>query len=133
MAHRVKVLGHTTRVRELLAGLDLLVSPVRYESYGLNVQEAICRGVPAIVSRSAGVAERYPPALADLLLEDPTDPRALVEKLLAWQSAGGAWRTRVEPLARELTGYSWQDMAAAFVDAASISRGRPAAIDARAS
>jgi glycosyltransferase involved in cell wall biosynthesis len=133
IADRVKVLGHTTRVRELLAALDLLVSPVRYESYGLNVQEALCRGVPAIVSRSAGVAERYPAALGDLLLDDPADARELAGKLLAWQAAAGAWRTRVEPLAKELIGYSWQDMAAAFVDAVSVSRGRAAATDARAS
>ena len=54
---RIRMLGFCDRVRDLLAAADLLVSPVRYEAYGLNVQEAICRGVPAIVSSAAGVAE----------------------------------------------------------------------------
>src|SRR4029078_13689650 len=55
----VKLLGFIEQVGEWLAAADLLVSPVRYEAYGLNVQEAICRGVPAMVSATAGVAERY--------------------------------------------------------------------------
>ncbi len=67
------MVGFTNRVSDILAAADVLVSPVRYESYGLNVQEAICCGVPAIVSRAAGVAERYPTELSDLLLPDPND------------------------------------------------------------
>lgn len=51
---RIRLLGYTERVTEVLAAADVLVSPVRYESYGLNVQEALCSGVPAIVSRRAG-------------------------------------------------------------------------------
>ena len=38
----------------------VLVSAPRHEAYGLNVQEAHCRGLPDLVSASAGVAERYP-------------------------------------------------------------------------
>ena len=133
LADRVKLLGHTTRIRELLAGLDLLVSPVRYESYGLNVQEAICRGVPAIVSRAAGVAERYPAALADMLLDDPADARELAARMRTWRAAGHGWRERVEPLSKDVISYSWKDMAAAFVDAASLQHGRLVQAGARAS
>ena len=43
---------------------DALVSPTRYEAYGLAVQEALCCGLPAIVSAEAGVAERIPPSWA---------------------------------------------------------------------
>ena len=71
LARRITLLGFTDRVSDLLAASDLLVSPVRYESFGLNVQEALAGGVPAIVSATAGVAELYPPALEDLLLENP--------------------------------------------------------------
>ena len=56
---RARFLGFTERVPELLAAADLVVSPARYESFGLNVQEALCEGVPTIVSAGAGVAERY--------------------------------------------------------------------------
>jgi glycosyltransferase involved in cell wall biosynthesis len=67
------LLGYREDVATILAASDLLASPTRYEAYGLNVHEAICRGVPALVSRSAGVAERYPPELRSWLLDDPDD------------------------------------------------------------
>src|SRR5439155_22053730 len=63
---RIRFLGFTDEVAKLLAAADLLVSPVRYESYGLNVQEALSRGVPAIVSANAGIAECFPSHLKGL-------------------------------------------------------------------
>jgi glycosyltransferase involved in cell wall biosynthesis len=119
LSHRIRVIGFTDRVQDLLAAADLLVSPVRYEAYGLNVQEAICRGVPAIVSAEAGVAERYGPALAPLLLPDPEDVADLVGKLLRWRSERELWSARFEQLAEELRGYSWRDMARRLVSIAS--------------
>lgn len=119
---RVRLLGATDRVFDLLAAADLLVSPVRYEPYGLNVQEAICRGVPALVSACAGVAERYPPELADAILSDPDDWRELAERLLRWRADMQGWRERFRPLGDMLRSYSWDEMAArivAFAEAAS--------------
>jgi len=112
--HRVRFLGFTEEVRELLAAADLLVSPVRYESYGLNVQEALCRGVPAIVSANAGIAERYPSRLRDLLLPNPEDAGDLVNRLLMWRSAIDYWRDRVIEFSKELRVYNWQKMAERF-------------------
>ena len=71
ISSRIKMLGFTDRVAELLAGCDVLVSPVRYEAYGLGVQEALCRGVPAIVSAAAGISERYPAELSGLIWTIP--------------------------------------------------------------
>src|SRR5207244_3761973 len=93
------------------AAADLLVSPVRYESYGLNVQEALCRGVPAIVSANAGIAERYPSCLRDLLLPDPEDADDLVFRMLMWRSGSDYWRNRVMEFAKELRIYCWPQMA----------------------
>ena len=117
LADRVHVLGQTDRIKDVLAAVDLLVSPVRYEPYGLNVQEALCRGIPALVSRTAGVAERFPPELADLLLDDPDNSDDLVRRLSLWRANVDAWKIRVAPLGRELRSYGWRDMAAAFVGA----------------
>src|SRR5439155_20974412 len=111
---RVRFLGFTDRVPQLLAAADLLVRPVRYESYGLNVQEALCRGVPAIVSQGAGVAERYPSELQDLLLPNPEDVDDLARRMLMWRSGLNYWRERVSRFSAELRAYSWQDMAARF-------------------
>ncbi|CAN5704416.1 hypothetical protein BH24ACI5_BH24ACI5_19290 [soil metagenome] len=116
VAGRVRLLGHTDRIRDVLAAVDLLVSPVRYEPYGLNVQEAICRGVPAVVSRNAGVAERYPADLADMLLNDPDSVEELANILRRWRPEAVEWKARVVPLGEELRAYGWEDMAEAFVE-----------------
>jgi glycosyltransferase involved in cell wall biosynthesis len=115
LQEQVRLLGITDRVVHLLAAADLLVSPVRYESYGLNVQEALCRGVPAMVSGRAGIAERYPADLRDLVLDDPEDVDALVERLLAWRESLDSWRARVAGFSAELRAYSWDRMAADIV------------------
>jgi glycosyltransferase involved in cell wall biosynthesis len=110
-AGRVRFLGFSDRIPDLLAAADLLVSAVRYESYGLNVHEALCRGVPAIVSAGAGVAERYPSYLRDLLLPDPEDIEDLVTRMLTWRSNVPYWQERVGDFSKELRTYSWRDMA----------------------
>ena len=62
----------------IFAACDLLIHPARYEAYGLAVHEALCRERPAIVTASAGVAERYPSDLSQLLLHDPDSADELV-------------------------------------------------------
>src|SRR5580704_8912281 len=115
LGHRIRLLGFTDQVKSVLAAADLLVSPVRYESYGLNVQEAICRGVPAMVSASAGVAEQYEAAFEALLLPNPEDAGGLVERLLAWRSKQEEWRLRFRPFGDRLRSRSWRDTAADIV------------------
>jgi glycosyltransferase involved in cell wall biosynthesis len=112
------MLGFTDNVPTLLAAADLLVSPALYEPYGLNVQEAITRGVPAIVSARAGVAERYPPELKDMLLDNPTDDVALASRLLAWSSQVEAIRERFQALGGTLRAYTEQMMARTILEAA---------------
>jgi glycosyltransferase involved in cell wall biosynthesis len=112
---RAMFLGFTDRIADLFAAVDLLVSPVRYESYGLNVHEAICCGVPAIVSACAGVAERYPAELADFLITNPDDVNELVTKLRCWRSDVEGFRRRIRPMEQALRSYSWRDMAQRIV------------------
>jgi len=71
LAQRVQFLGFRSDVPEILSACDALVAPTRYEAFGLGVQEALCTGLPALVSAEAGVAELYPEALQDLLVRDP--------------------------------------------------------------
>lgn len=112
---RIQMLGFSDRVRDLLAAADVLVSPSRYEAYGLNVQEAICRGVPAIVSSTAGVAERYGSECAELLLPDPEDVDDLVARLRAWRAHTAQWKSRFQRFGDTLRDYSWRDMARQMV------------------
>jgi glycosyltransferase involved in cell wall biosynthesis len=124
LEHRIRLLGFTDQVKSVLAAADLLVSPVRYESYGLNVQEAICRGVPAMVSASAGVAEQYEAEFRALLIPNPEDASDLVERLLAWRSNQEQWRARFQLFGDRLRSRTWRDTAADFVSI--VEKERPA-------
>lgn len=110
-----RFLGFRSDVARLLAGMDALVAPARYEPFGLGVLEALCCGLPAIVSASAGVCERYPPQLASLLLPDPEDPSALAARIEAVREQLGALRAGTLELSAELRRHSWAEMARQLV------------------
>jgi glycosyltransferase involved in cell wall biosynthesis len=111
MQERIRFLGFRSDVPHVLAACDALVAPTRYEAYGLGVQEALCTGLPALVSARAGVAERYPPALAELLLEDPDDARELESSLRNWRAHHERLRDAVRELSLQLRTRTWQVMA----------------------
>ena len=68
-----------------------------------------------VVSASAGVAERFPPDLADLLLGNPDDPGQLADRLRGWRRDLDAWPARVAPFSVALRARTWDDMSAEFV------------------
>ncbi|MFH5805796.1 glycosyltransferase, partial [Alienimonas sp. DA493] len=115
LAGSVQFLGQTDRVPELLAAADLLVAPTFYEPYGQGVHEALCRGVPALVTETAGVAERLPADLADLLLPAPPNAATLAERLRAWRANRAALAARTRAFSEELRSRDWEAMAAEFV------------------
>jgi glycosyltransferase involved in cell wall biosynthesis len=108
---RIRFAGFRTDVPDVLAALDALVHPARYEAYGLSVREALCRGVPAIVSASAGVAEHYLPELGELLIADPNDSEELRAKLLTWRRDMERLRSAIQPLSAALRSRTWDAMA----------------------
>lgn len=111
----VAFLGFRRDVPDVLRACDVLVSPTRYEAYGLNVHEALCCGLPALVSRSAGVAERYPAELDGLLIPDPGDPVDLARRLRAWRDDRARLAPAVAALSDRLRARTWDDMAAEFL------------------
>jgi glycosyltransferase involved in cell wall biosynthesis len=116
LSRRIRFLGFRADVREVLFAADGVVSPARYEAYGLAVQEAICTGLPAIVSRAAGVAERIHAPLDALLLDDPEDAGELAGRLLAWRAGVDAHRAAALELSASLRAWTWDHMAARIVD-----------------
>src|SRR5262249_37124217 len=111
LAPVVQFVGKTTRVAELLGAADLLVSPSRYDSYGLTVHEAICCGTPAVVSPNAGVAERFPKSLSGLILSDPDDAYDLARRIEDGWDRLPVLRAEVGDFGRELRSRTWQDVA----------------------
>jgi glycosyltransferase involved in cell wall biosynthesis len=112
----IEFLGFRRDVPDVLRGCDALVSPTRYEAYGLNVHEALCCGLPALVSRSAGVAERYPAGLERLLIPDPDDPADLAARLRDWRDDRARLGAEVLGLSERLRASTWDDMAATFLE-----------------
>ncbi|HWZ88060.1 MAG TPA: glycosyltransferase family 4 protein, partial [Polyangiaceae bacterium] len=105
---RIRFLGFRDDVPDVLAACDALVAPTRYEAYGLGVQEALCTGIPALVSASAGVAERYPSALSELLLDDPSNAAALAASLRNWRHHHERLLDATRHLAAQLRQRTWQ-------------------------
>ena len=107
---QIRFLGRRHDVPTLLAASDLLIHPSRYEPYGLIVHEAMCRGVPALVSADAGVAERYPALLRSLLIDDRHSAAELVRRVSDWRSSSLP-RQLLDDAAREFRARTWDDMA----------------------
>ncbi|HKO47030.1 MAG TPA: glycosyltransferase family 4 protein [Polyangiaceae bacterium] len=108
---RIRFLGFRKDVPDVLAACDALVAPTRYEAYGLGVQEALCTGLPALVSATAGVAERYPSQLAELLLGEPDSAAELEASLWNWRRHQERLLASVRGLSAELRQRTWQVMA----------------------
>jgi glycosyltransferase involved in cell wall biosynthesis len=114
---RIRFLGFRRDMPDVFAACDLLIHPARYEAYGLAVHEALCRGLPALVSARAGVAERYPENLAQLLIADPDSAAELAGRLLAWRSDNDL-PARVLLFASRLRARGWDHMAREIVSIA---------------
>lgn len=119
---RMRFIGFQEDMRHVFAASDVLVHPARYEAYGLAVHEALCCGLPAIVSARAGVAERYPDVLRSLLLDDPNSPAELAERLRSWRGDASIAQG-VSGVGERLRARSWDDMGreiAAVVDECAV-------------
>jgi glycosyltransferase involved in cell wall biosynthesis len=110
LASRVTFLGFRQDVPRILAAADVVVHPARYEAYGLSVHEALCRGIPAIVSSNAGVAERLSSDLQSLTLQALT-PAHLIDRFRSWRDDVTGWSARARALGGTLRLRAWDDMA----------------------
>jgi glycosyltransferase involved in cell wall biosynthesis len=119
----IEFMGYRSDVPQVLRGCDALVAPTRYEAYGLGVHEALCCGMPALVSARAGVAEQYSPELRDLLIADPDDAAALAGQLWKWHERRMNYRTAALRLSESLRRRTWDQMAREIVEAAEESEG----------
>ena len=117
LANRIRFLGFRTDVAEILSACDAVAAPSRYDAYGLAVQEAVCRGLPVVVSSAAGISERFPADLGDLILPDSESSTELVDRLRHWWRNREALAVRIRPLSDELRTRTWTDMARDIRDA----------------
>lgn len=76
LADHIHFAGHRDDMADMLAALDLLAAPSRWEGFGLMLAEAMAAGVPVIASNVGGIPDVL--GGAGLLLP-PDDPDALAE------------------------------------------------------
>lgn len=123
VADVVRFLGSISNVSSLLAAVDLLVSPTRYDGYGIGVHEALCRGLPALVTCRAGIAERYPADLAVLLLSDAGNVPELASRMKWVLDNRCALQPLVARFGSQLLKRSWEHMSADIVELAEAEKG----------
>lgn len=113
LGDRIEFLGFRADVPRLVGACDALVAPTIYEAYGLGVHEALCCGIPAFVTATAGVAELYPPELNCLLLHHPSDAADIAARLrLAIAPEARDLRELLMGLSCSLHARNWDDAAA---------------------
>lgn len=127
LADQIRFLGFRSDVPQIVRAVDVMVAPARYEAYGLAVHEALCSGVPAVVSACSGVCERYPAELRDLLVQDPGDPAELAGRLQRWLAARTAIRATMLGISQSLRQWTWDHMAQEMVRRIMESAPAPAA------
>lgn len=77
----VRFTGTRADLPRLYMAADLCVLPSTQDAFGLPVLEAMAVGLPAIVSRCAGVAELIADGVDGILLDDPRSPEELADKV----------------------------------------------------
>jgi glycosyltransferase involved in cell wall biosynthesis len=113
---RVRMLGFSRQIPNLLAAADVMVAPSSYESYGLAVHEALCCQIPVIVSAAAGIAERYPDDLRELLLPSANDSADLALRLKRWRASPDRFLAPLARFGERLRHTSWQQMSEQMVE-----------------
>lgn len=116
LGERIRFLGFRRDVPDIFRAADAHVLPSRYEGYSLVTQEALCCGLPAMITETAGIAERYPAELRDWLIPDPDDATDLVGRLDRWRSGIEGLRPALDRFSTELRSHTWDDMAARIAD-----------------
>ncbi|MCG9891886.1 MAG: glycosyltransferase family 4 protein [Thermosynechococcaceae cyanobacterium MS004] len=113
---KIQFLGFRNDVPDLLRASDLLIAPTRYEAYGLGVHEAICCGLPAIVSSSAGIVERYPDSLKKLLLDNTDNHQHLIESMRFWHDNITFLESQILQTKNKFIKHGWDIMAKEIIN-----------------
>lgn len=109
---RIKFLGFISEgLPSLLSSCDLFISPSRYEPYSMAAQEAFCCGVPALVTDTCGISERYPEEIRDLIINGPLNVSSLILSLKNWRKRINYYKEAIIPFSEKLRSWSWDDMA----------------------
>jgi UDP-glucose:(heptosyl)LPS alpha-1,3-glucosyltransferase len=108
LENRMMILPIVPQVESYYAAADMYAGPSLEDSFAIPPLEAMACGLPAIVSRQAGVSELVTHGVDGFVLEDPTDSRQLAELIRRIYENADLRRelsVRAEATARQ---YTWQ-------------------------
>lgn len=81
ISDKVYFLGTQTDIQRFYAASNIFVFPTRLEPFGLAITEAMASGLAVITSRAAGAAELIKDGETGLLLNNPSNPGELQDKI----------------------------------------------------
>jgi UDP-glucose:(heptosyl)LPS alpha-1,3-glucosyltransferase len=108
LENRMTILPIIPQVESYYAAADMYAGPSLEDSFAIPPLEAMACGLPAIVSRQAGVSELVTHGVDGFILEDPTDSRQLAEfiqRIYGSADLRQELSVRAEATARH---YTWQ-------------------------
>jgi UDP-glucose:(heptosyl)LPS alpha-1,3-glucosyltransferase len=73
--------GRCTNMKEIYQAGDLFVYPTLYDPFANVCLEAMACGLPVITSRVNGVSDIIEEGISGLIINDPTDPSEISEKI----------------------------------------------------
>ncbi len=120
----IHFLGFQRDIPRILAAADAMVAPTRYEAFGQAVHEALCAGLPALVTESAGVVERFSAELRALTLADPNSASELARKLEHWRDHAHELGDCARAHARSIGQRGWDVMNAELYAALELDAGQ---------
>jgi UDP-glucose:(heptosyl)LPS alpha-1,3-glucosyltransferase len=125
-AGRVTFVDSAPHVAPYFAAADCFALPTRYDTFSLATLEAMASGLPAIVSRAAGVSEHLRDGVDALVLEDPADTMTLAAHLRRLAD-DRAFRAQIGSAGRETAErFSWEWVTDQTVDVYRQALGGPA-------
>jgi len=103
--------GRVRDIAEYYSASDIFVFPTMYEPFGFVIAEAMASGLAVVASRTAGAAEFIRDGFNGLLIDDPTNPMEIAEKVSSLIK-DESFRISLGRNARKIfERYTWDDVA----------------------
>jgi len=123
LTETIRFMGFRNDVPALIRAADVMIAPARYEPYGLGVHEALCSGVPAVISAMSGVCEKLPMELRDLLVHDECNADEVARRVMAWGTSRQRYRPILLGVSQSLRQWTWDRMAEEMVRVIEVAGG----------
>jgi len=103
--------GRVRDIAEYYSASDIFVFPTMYEPFGFVIAEAMASGLAVVTSKTAGAAEFIRDGFNGLLIDDPTNPMEIAEKVNSLNKDEGFRMSLGRNARKTIERYTWDDVA----------------------